>query len=180
MAWRRTKVCLSKRGLHAEAEKYHRRAAETYTLWYSACDPCTLGTLSNLACCLDAQGRTQEADPLHRRVVAGLRAALGATHPQTLRAEELASTAASTASATAPAAVVAGGQVEGTWASKIRPGPILKACTTNAAKTPVRCSICPRVGSPSYKSCSPLRLRPTWRPAQVLITRAQLPARARV
>ena len=164
------KACLSKQGKHAEAEKFHRSAAETYTLWYSACDPCTLGAVSNLASCLAAQGRGHEAEPLHRRVAAGLRAALGASNPQTLRAEELLRGAREVP--------------EGTWPSK-KPGPILpktgdrlKICTS---KTPARC-VSPRVGSPSYKSASPVRpsFRQPWRPAQVLITRAQPPARVRI
>eukprot|EP00931_Biecheleriopsis_adriatica_P005975 TRINITY_DN107445_c0_g1_i1.p1 TRINITY_DN107445_c0_g1~~TRINITY_DN107445_c0_g1_i1.p1 ORF type:complete len:888 (-),score=214.55 TRINITY_DN107445_c0_g1_i1:112-2775(-) len=82
-------VCLSNQRKYADAEAFHRSAIEIYTLWYSACDPCTLGAVSNLACCLEEQGRSQEAEPLHRRVLAGFRAAFGGSHASVLHAEEL-------------------------------------------------------------------------------------------
>ena len=80
------KACtlLVSNGQHGEAEPLRRQALEGMTRVLGADHPDTLGSLNNLANCIDAQGRRSEAEPLYRQALAIQTRVLGADHSDTL------------------------------------------------------------------------------------------------
>ena len=80
------KACtlLMSNGQHGEAEPLYRQVLEDMTRMLGADHPHILGSLNNLAVCIDAQGRMSEAEPLYRQALEGKTHVLGADHPDTL------------------------------------------------------------------------------------------------
>ena len=68
-----------------DAEVLYRRAFEACERTLGAEHPSTLGSVNNMAICLEAMGQLKDAEVLYRRALEAKERTLGAQHPSTLR-----------------------------------------------------------------------------------------------